>query len=102
MYTPALISSLGNDIVRCEDVNMATASDEAHWQYAQDNKRIILTHDDDFLTLASNSWENDQLFYGVIYGSPITQGKIGTIVKACLSQKNIDLTNQVIYIQNNQ
>lgn len=89
------------DIIRCEEVGMSTASDEEHWQYAQDQKRIILTHDDDFLTLASQAWLNDEQFSGVIYGSPQTQGRIGLIVKTCLANRNKDLTNQVIYISLN-
>lgn len=89
----------GIDIVRCEEVDMAESSDIEHWKFAQEQERSILTNDDDdFLTLASDAWENGEEFYGIIYGNPSTQGKIGLIVRTCLAHINDDLTNQVIYI----
>lgn len=91
----------GIDVVRCEELGMAEASDEQHWQYAQTYERTILTHDDDFLTLASESWSAGKKFFGIIYGNQKVQGKIGLIVRTCLMLKGKDLTNQVIYINVN-
>lgn len=89
----------GIDIVRCEDVDLAEANDTEHWLYAQQEQRTILTHDDDFLTLASIAWQNKETFYGVIYGGYQLQGKIGAIVNNCLTHQNEDLTNRVIYMR---
>lgn len=89
----------GIDIIRCEDINFAEADDTEHWTYAQQEQRTILTHDDDFLTLASKAWQSGETFYGVIYGGYQLQGKIGAIVNNCLAQQDKDLTNQVIYMR---
>jgi Domain of unknown function (DUF5615) len=87
------------DIVRCEEVELAEADDNKHWLYAQQEQRTILTHDDDFLTLATQAWQNGETFYDVIYGGSQLQGKIGAIVNNCLTHQDDDLTNQVIYMR---
>lgn len=89
----------GLDVMRCEEVGLAEASDIEHWHFAQQRERAILTHDDDFLVLASQAWNTNEQFSGVIYGASHLQGRIGTIVRNCLAYKDADLTNQVIYMQ---
>jgi hypothetical protein len=88
----------GVDIVRCEEIGLAEADDNEHWAYAQKEERCILSHDDDFLVLASQAWKNEETFFGLIYGASHLQGNIGAIVKYCLAHENDDLTNQVLYI----
>jgi len=91
----------GIDIVRCEEVGLAEATDIEHWKYAQRDERVVLTHDDDFLTLAAEAWSNSEEFIGVIYGAPHFQGKIGIIVKNCLAYRDSNLANLVMYMQSN-
>ena len=49
----------GVNVVRCEEVDMADASDEAHLQYATDNGYVMVSQDDDFLALDAQ-WQSDE------------------------------------------
>jgi hypothetical protein len=93
------LRQIGIDIVRCEEVGLAEADDNEHWEYAKKEERCILTHDTDFLIRADIAWKDDETFFGVIYGSRHLQGNVGLIVKFCLAQQDNDLTNQVLYMQ---
>lgn len=97
----------GVDIIRCEDVGKKYAEDHEHLQYATDEGRIIITHDDDFLTLSSEWQQQDKKHAGIIYILSDKQGVIGIIVKELLflhqtvlegAASAEDFCNQVWYI----
>lgn len=62
------------DVVRCEEVGMASASDEAHLQYATDEGRIMLSQDDDFLTLDAEWKQQNRQHAGIMYEPGHLQG----------------------------
>lgn len=43
----------GVDIVRCEDIGMKYAKDEAHWEYATGEGRVLVICDEDFFRHAA-------------------------------------------------
>ncbi len=52
---PSIASALrrlGGDVTTTNDVQLRTHTDTVHWDYAQRELRVIVTHDDDFLRLA--------------------------------------------------
>jgi predicted nuclease of predicted toxin-antitoxin system len=49
VHTTALIREWGHNVKDVHDVGIAGQPDENVFQYAQRHRRIILTHDDDFL-----------------------------------------------------
>lgn len=53
----------GVDVLTLSAAGMLGASDEDHFAFAQEEKRVIVTHDDDFLRLAAQSSEHA----GVVY-----------------------------------
>jgi predicted nuclease of predicted toxin-antitoxin system len=76
----------GIDIVRCEEVGMAMASDEQHLEYAMREGRVVITNDDDFLAL-DKAWRlQNKRHSGIMYCLPHVQGQraIGIIVRKCL------------------
>ena len=57
----------GIDAFSAKESRNLGLSDEEHLKYAVKNKSVILTHDDDFLTLADN-WRKESIeHYGIIY-----------------------------------
>lgn len=98
------------DIIRCEEVGLAEASDVEHLTYATKQQRVIITHDDDFLQL-DKQWRTEKKSHaGIIYCLPHLQGKssIGKIVNLCLDLHELiaggagtieeDIVNKVIYL----
>ena len=73
------------DIIRCEEVGMAEASDEAHLEYATEQGRILLTVDKGFRDRAFNWLAQGRKHGGVIIIHPDLQGLagIGQIVSWC-------------------
>lgn len=61
------------DVIRCEEVGMADASDEAHLTYATDNACIMVSQDDDFLTLAARWQMQGKQHQGIFYVPPHLQ-----------------------------
>ncbi|RME50894.1 MAG: hypothetical protein D6790_20660 [Caldilineae bacterium] len=53
----------GIDITTTVEAGLRTKSDQAQWAYVQNEQRVIVTHDADFLRLASHSVEHS----GVVY-----------------------------------
>jgi hypothetical protein len=76
----------GVDVVRCEEVGMATASDPEHLEYATQLGRVVISHDQDFLRLHKEWQLQGKKHAGILYCLPSLQGKpgIGRIVKECL------------------
>jgi hypothetical protein len=109
----AITSQLRNrgiDVVRCEEVGLANASDPEHLQYATDEGRIIITHDDDFLKLDKDWRAQGKKHAGILYCLPHLQGKsgIGKILSVCVIYHEMiaggagtlegDIENQIIYV----
>ena len=59
----------GVQVVRCEEVDMADASDEAHLQYATENGYVMVSQDDDFLALDAQ-WQSDEKSHAGIMKVP--------------------------------
>ena len=76
----------GVDVVRCEEVNMAEAEDEAHLQFAADNERIMVSQDEDFPILNSEWRQQGRRHAGIMYLTHPLQGEaqISHIVKELL------------------
>lgn len=45
----------GIDVTTTVEADLRTSRDELQWVYAQSEKRVLVTHDDDFLTIASRA-----------------------------------------------
>ncbi len=100
----------GVDIVRCEEVGLAAASDRAHLEYATDESRVIITNDDDFLALDKTYRVQGKRHGGIMYCLPQVQGiaAIGKIVTKCYELHILiaggagtveaDIANQIIYV----
>ncbi|MAS37020.1 MAG: hypothetical protein CL610_23675 [Anaerolineaceae bacterium] len=73
------------DIIRCEEVGMAEASDEAHLEYAANTERVLISADQDFLRLHRRWLDANKKHYGIFFCLNHLQGShgIGTIVEEC-------------------
>ncbi len=47
----------GVDVAITFEAGPRTAGDEAHMAFAKRENRVIVTHDDDFLRMASKNWD---------------------------------------------
>lgn len=100
----------GVDIVRCEEVGLAKASDSDHLEYACNTGRAMISRDADFLTLHAEYLEQGKSHYGIFFVLDHLQGKgaVGVIVRYLLEYYQLvaggaasvedDIANQVIYI----
>jgi predicted nuclease of predicted toxin-antitoxin system len=57
----------GIDVVRCEEVGMAEADDDAHLAYATREGRVVITADRDFLRLHKQWQAAGKSHGGIIY-----------------------------------
>lgn len=100
----------GITVIRCEEVDMASASDEEHLQYATDNGCIMVSQDADFLIL-NEEWQQKKIQHsGIMYEPKHLQGKaqVSHIVKeltfyyeaeqANAVDYDLEIENQVIYL----
>lgn len=55
----------GITVIRCEEVDMASASDEEHLQYATDNGCIMVSQDADFPVLHSQWSQKNKKHAGI-------------------------------------
>lgn len=94
----------GIEAIRCEEVGMADASDEAHLAYATNNGCIMVSQDDDFLILAAQWQKQGQHHQGIFYVPPHLQGsaQISHIVEqiqfyvAAEQQQALDVETDII------
>jgi hypothetical protein len=72
----------GVDIVRCEEVGMNEASDEAHLEYASAEGRILVSMDRDFVRLHTEWLQSNRTHHGIFSVSTQLKGKlaIGPVV----------------------
>lgn len=59
----AALRRYGVDVTTTSEVGLRTASDEAHLAFAKRENRVIVTHDDDFLRMASKIWDHPGIAY---------------------------------------
>jgi hypothetical protein len=98
----------GVEVTRCEEVDMAEASDEKHLEFAAQNSYILVSQDDDFAQLHSE-WQNTgKLHSGIILIPKRLQGQAQVtytmqvllelygLVKAGAANSN-DFENDVYY-----
>lgn len=57
------LRSHGTDVTTAAEVGLLGAADEDHIAYALSEQRVIVTHDDDFLTLANSGIEHAGICY---------------------------------------
>jgi hypothetical protein len=100
----------GVDIVRCEEVGLAEASDLEHLEYALKHDRVVITNDDDFLATIKGWQSQGRNHVGMMYCLPHVQGTgaIGKIVNLCFELHELieggagtveeDIVNHVIYV----
>jgi predicted nuclease of predicted toxin-antitoxin system len=98
----------GVDIIRCEDIGMKYAKDEAQLEYATKEGRTLVTCDEDFFRLAAQWREAGKHHAGIVYIVSEKQGIIGVIVKELLflhqaveggaASLQDDIYNQTLYI----
>ena len=72
----AFLRTEGFDVVDVEQAGLTSASDTAILQFAQSERRIVLTHDADFGTLTVSS---GMQFVGIVYLRPGHVGPLPTI-----------------------
>jgi uncharacterized protein with PIN domain len=98
----------GVDVIRCEEVGMAAAKDIEHLQYATDNQRVLVSHDQDFLRL-DQSWKaTGKRHAGIFFLQQSLQGDVGFVLKALIEYADFveagaatleaDIIDQVQYI----
>ncbi len=84
------------DVTTTPEAGLRSRPDESQFEYAQRERRVLITRDSDFLRLASKEWDH----FGILYCSPETP--IGEIVLACLmlqsSLTQEDMRGRVEYI----
>lgn len=68
------------DIIRCEEVGMATAQDFEHLEYATAHGRTMISADADFARLHAEWQASGKPHAGIIYLQPERKDDIGTIV----------------------
>lgn len=73
---PAVAAGLrrrGIDVFTVTDSKLRTASDEAQFTYAQSTGRVIFTHDEDILVLASKADQHAGVAYCELHARSIGQ-----------------------------
>jgi predicted nuclease of predicted toxin-antitoxin system len=78
---PALarhLTALGHEAEHLADIGMLTASDASIWQRALERKAVLITKDEDFVTLRALSKQG---------GPPIVWVRIGNTTRAALSAR---------------
>ncbi len=71
----------GVDIVRCEEVGMAEASDAAHLELAGREGRTIVTADSDFTVLHSAWMAAGRQHAGIVYVTRDSRHNIGGLIE---------------------
>lgn len=98
----------GVDVVRCEEVGLATASDEAHLQYAVAERRVLVTKDSDFIELHEQWQAQGQWHCGIFFCPYRDAPTIGLLVQMCLDfydaialgagTREDDIENRLYYV----
>jgi predicted nuclease of predicted toxin-antitoxin system len=87
----------GIDVTTTNEMKLRGARDETQFDYAQRTRRVLITHDTDFLRIASKTFEHSGIVF-VKFGSYT----IGKIVLDCISLYHQfmaeDMRNRVEYL----
>jgi len=87
----------GVDVTVTSEVGLLRATDDVQLAFGRDNGRVIVTHDDDFLVLHSQSHPHA----GIAYCSPDTH-PIGYIIQALLliwgAMEPDEMTNHIEFL----
>lgn len=89
----------GVEVIRCEEVNMAEASDEAHLTYATEQECIMVSQDDDFLLLDADWKQAGKTHSGLMRIPPSYQGaaQISFVVQQLLFYHEAERADAVSY-----
>lgn len=98
----------GVDILRCQDVGLADATDIEHLEYATQERRAIITKDADFPALHVKWMQEGRTHSGIFFCQYREQPAIGEIVTVCLfyyeaieqeaGSIESDITNKLYFI----
>ena len=100
----------GVDVIRCEEVGMAEAADEAHLEYAARAGRVMITQDADFAMLHRRWLQGGHSHAGIMRIPPNLQGEaqVSFTVKELLFYQEAervgalnlktDIEDQLIYL----
>jgi len=87
----------GVDVTITSEVGLLRATDDAQLAFARDNRRVIVTHDDDFLAMHSQGMPHA----GIAYCPPDTH-PIGSIIQTLLlihgALEPDEMTNHVEFL----
>lgn len=68
------------DVIRCQDVGLRTAGDDAHLAYAVEHERILVSRDEDFTAYHARWMAEGRHHCGIIFITPRHWDDIGLIV----------------------
>ncbi|MGI8688232.1 MAG: DUF5615 family PIN-like protein [Thermomicrobiales bacterium] len=85
------LGRLGINVTMTNDGQLRTRTDTAHWDYAQREFRVIVTHDEDFLRFA----RQDVRHAGIAYCSPMKR-TVGEIIRRLTSLYNEQTPDQMV------
>jgi predicted nuclease of predicted toxin-antitoxin system len=69
----------GIDVTTTLDAGLRTQSDELHLVFIREDQRVIVTHDDDFLIMASDITD----YPGIVYCAPNSRS-VGEIIRSLI------------------
>lgn len=69
----------GINVTTTIDAGLRTKSDELHLAFIREEQRVMVTHDDDFLIMASNTTD----YPGIVYCPPNSRS-IGEIIRSLI------------------
>ena len=89
----------GVNVVRCEEVGMAEASDEEHLQYATDNGYVMVSQDKDFPALNTQWQKTKRSHAGIMKLPPDIKGGalISYVANELFFYHEADIANAVDY-----
>jgi predicted nuclease of predicted toxin-antitoxin system len=87
----------GVDVTTAHDAGLLAASDEAHLEFALIERRVVVTHDADYLALAARGIQHA----GIVY-SPMSRRTIGEMVRylalMCDCLEDDEMTGRVEFL----
>ncbi len=98
----------GVDVIRCQDVGLADASDVEHLEYATAQERLVITADADFPRLHAQWQRANRQHAGIIFLQQARKDDIGAVVdylefldqaiRSGAGTLEEDVRNQLIYL----
>lgn len=79
----------GVDVVRCEEIGMAEADDEAHLEYAARNHLALITKDAGFRSRHFDWLSQGKNHHGIFFCADRHVAAIGKIVNACYAYSQL-------------